>query len=116
MINIPQQPKRQDSLVEQLRELKETANKLGMFDAADFIQNLVDSKMSKLNSFKKRKYDSTFGDDKLCVCGHKYDSHFDTDEDINNQISLRLKNLAEGFTGTITYLGCYTFKESEKWK
>lgn len=38
---IPQQPQRQDSVEDQLRDLAVAANKLGMYDAADFIRDLL---------------------------------------------------------------------------
>lgn len=36
-LRIPQQPQRQDSLVDQLKDLHIVAARLGMYDAADFI-------------------------------------------------------------------------------
>lgn len=39
---IPQQAQRQYSLQEQLRELMQAANKLGLYDAADFIDRQQD--------------------------------------------------------------------------
>lgn len=39
-----QQPQRQDSLNDQLRDLQAIANKLGMYDAADFIQKALERK------------------------------------------------------------------------
>lgn len=36
-LQIPQQPQRQDSLRDQLRDLHMVATRLGMYDAADFI-------------------------------------------------------------------------------
>ena len=40
---IPDHPQqRQDSLLEQLIDLKDVANKLGMYDAADFIRNQIE--------------------------------------------------------------------------
>lgn len=44
MINlkvIPQQPQRQDSVTDQLRDLQHVANRLGMYDAADAIKGLL---------------------------------------------------------------------------
>lgn len=40
---IPRQEQDQRSLTEQLRDLQAFANQLGMYDAADFIQSLVES-------------------------------------------------------------------------
>jgi hypothetical protein len=39
--NIPQQPQVQYSLNQQLAELKNAANKLGLYDAADLISKLL---------------------------------------------------------------------------
>lgn len=39
---IPKLPQRQDATNDQLRDLKMVANKLGMYDAADVIQNILD--------------------------------------------------------------------------
>jgi len=36
--NIPQQPQVQYDLTTQLRELRRAANKLGLYDAADFLR------------------------------------------------------------------------------
>lgn len=41
--NIPKQTQRQDSLTEQLKDLKIVAVKLGMYDAVDYL-NSLDSK------------------------------------------------------------------------
>lgn len=38
---IAQQPQRQDSLQEQLRDLQVVANRLGMYDAADWISDRI---------------------------------------------------------------------------
>lgn len=38
----PRQPQRQDSTNDQLRDLRDFANKLGMYDAADVIRNLLE--------------------------------------------------------------------------
>ena len=38
---IPQQPQVQYSLEEQLRELKFVANKLGLYDAADYLREVI---------------------------------------------------------------------------
>lgn len=43
-------------------------------------------------------YDPTFGDDKLCECGHEYYRHFDTHDDMANV--------------GCKYCVCYTFKQS----
>lgn len=46
--SIPQQPQRQDSASEQLRDLYQFANRLGMYDAADLIKcDLVNSGLMK---------------------------------------------------------------------
>lgn len=37
-------PQRQDSLMDQLRDLEAVANRLGMYDAADFLRNAQRSK------------------------------------------------------------------------
>lgn len=39
---IPQQVQRQDSTDEQLRDLYAVANRLGMYDAADVLRNILD--------------------------------------------------------------------------
>lgn len=39
---IPQQAQRQDNASDQLRDLREFANRLGMYDAADLIRNIVE--------------------------------------------------------------------------
>lgn len=41
---IPQQPQRQDDTAAQLRDLRPFANRLGMYDAADAIGNLINRK------------------------------------------------------------------------
>lgn len=41
---IPQQPQRQDSLVEQLRTLHIVANRIGCYDAADFLKHLCEGR------------------------------------------------------------------------
>ena len=40
--NIPKQPQRQDSLNEQLATLIPLANKIGCYDAADFIKGVIE--------------------------------------------------------------------------
>lgn len=40
--DIPQLPQRQDATNDQLRDLRAFANRLGMYDAADFIRTVVD--------------------------------------------------------------------------
>lgn len=44
----PQQRQRQDSTIEQLADLRTFANKLGMYDAADYIRNVVEQSQGKL--------------------------------------------------------------------
>lgn len=34
----PQLPQRQDALIDQLRDLRDVANKLGLYDAADYLR------------------------------------------------------------------------------
>jgi hypothetical protein len=41
---IPQQPQRQDSTNDQLRDLQAFANKLGLYDAADFLRVTLKAK------------------------------------------------------------------------
>lgn len=38
---IPQQSQRQDSVIDQLKDLRLFANKLGMYDAADYLQLII---------------------------------------------------------------------------
>ena len=38
--------------------------------------------MAALEELKKTEYDTAFGDDKVCKCGHAYYRHFDTYEDM----------------------------------
>jgi len=40
--DLPILPRRQDSVTEQLVDLKDVATRLGMYDAADYIQNRLD--------------------------------------------------------------------------
>ncbi|MEA8593049.1 hypothetical protein PZT57_30850 [Pseudomonas aeruginosa] len=39
--SIPQQPQRQDSTNDQLRDLRAFANRLGLYDAADLIRTIT---------------------------------------------------------------------------
>ncbi len=41
---IPQQPQRQDSTNDQLRDLRDFANKLGLYDAADLLRVMLEKK------------------------------------------------------------------------
>lgn len=41
LAKLTQQPQRQDSTNDQLRDLHAFANKLGLYDAADLIRNIV---------------------------------------------------------------------------
>lgn len=41
---IPQQAQRQDALNDQLRDLRVVANRLGMYDAADFLRGVIERK------------------------------------------------------------------------
>jgi len=43
LAKIERQPQRQDSTVDQLRDLRNFANKLGMYDAADLIRNIIEN-------------------------------------------------------------------------
>lgn len=45
---IQQQPQRQDSLAAQLVDLKAAANRLGLYDAAGFISQLLDEERDGL--------------------------------------------------------------------
>lgn len=38
---IPQQPVRQDGTVDQLRDLRDFANRLGLYDAADYLRGVI---------------------------------------------------------------------------
>ncbi len=84
-----QQPQRQDALADQYRDLKRFASKLGMSD--DIIE-MIQYKIA----VEQYKYDSTFGDDKFCGCGHPYHRHFDS-YDNNRPVGCK-------------YCSCYTFK------
>lgn len=42
LLNVADCPQRQDSLVEQLRDLHVIANKFGFYDAADYLRNVVE--------------------------------------------------------------------------
>ena len=57
MSKIPELPQRQDSTYEQLKDLYVVANKLGMYDAADFIKARLDQIESNL-----RWLDGVMGD------------------------------------------------------
>jgi len=50
----------------------------------------------------ERKYNENFGDDRVCVCGHTYDRHFDSYEQME----------AVG----CKYCDCFTFIEAPKEK
>jgi len=41
IISIPKLPQRQDSLVDQLSDLIAVANRLGLYDAADYIISVI---------------------------------------------------------------------------
>ena len=43
-VNIEQQPQRQDSTTDQLRDLCIVANRLGMYDASDYIRNIIEKR------------------------------------------------------------------------
>ena len=45
---IPQQPQRQDSLASQLADLRVAANRLGLYDAADFIAKVLEEEQDGL--------------------------------------------------------------------
>lgn len=42
LATIPQQPQRQDGTTDQLRDLRAFANRLGLYDAADFLRVVVE--------------------------------------------------------------------------
>lgn len=42
LVDIPELPQRQDSLNSQLSDLRAVANRLGMYDAADLLQTILD--------------------------------------------------------------------------
>lgn len=46
--SIQQQPVRQDGTVDQLRDLRDFANRLGMYDAADFLRNVIERPQDQL--------------------------------------------------------------------
>lgn len=50
MEGIPKQGQRQDSLQDQLHDLQAVANRLGMYDAADFIRELCGNRESVCDS------------------------------------------------------------------
>ena len=43
-VNIEQQPQRQDSTTDQLKDLCIVANRLGMYDASDYIRSIIEKK------------------------------------------------------------------------
>jgi len=45
---LAQQPQRQDSLAAQLYDLRVAANRLGLYDAAEFITNVLDEEKNGL--------------------------------------------------------------------
>jgi hypothetical protein len=45
--DIPQQPQTQESLSDQLLVLQAAANKLGLYDAAEFLREVIERKESK---------------------------------------------------------------------
>lgn len=68
---------RQDSLLDQLNDVIYLANRLGCYDAADFIKDKLEE-----SAMTKRLYNRDYGDDKICICGHPYYRHFDTYENM----------------------------------
>lgn len=38
--------------------------------------------LTKIVTLKKRAYNPNFGDDRVCRCGHTYERHFDSYEDM----------------------------------
>jgi hypothetical protein len=44
---LPHIPQRQDSLIDQLYDLRSVANRLGMYDAADYLRALMDTQTTK---------------------------------------------------------------------
>jgi hypothetical protein len=48
LAKLTQQPQRQDSTNDQLRDLRDFANKLGLYDAADLIKTIVAASELKL--------------------------------------------------------------------
>ncbi|MFK3607875.1 hypothetical protein PVE_R2G0562 [Pseudomonas veronii 1YdBTEX2] len=47
ILAIPQQPQRQDGILDQLHDLRVAANKLGLYDAADLLRGMLDSKQNQ---------------------------------------------------------------------
>lgn len=84
---------RQDSLLEQLQDVINIANRTGCYDAADFIKDKIES-----SGISLRQYNSSYGDKKICNCGHTYYRHFDSYE---NMKPVGCK-----------YCGCYEFRLS----
>ena len=57
--------------------------------------------IEKVISRTVKLYNAKYGDDRVCVCGHPYDRHFDGFEEP--------ENAAVG----CKYCSCYTFKEAQ---
>lgn len=49
-----QQPRRQDSIINQLHDLRLVAQRLGMYDAADYLRVALDRQQAALNEAKQR--------------------------------------------------------------
>lgn len=43
-LNIPQQPQRQDSLLDQLQDLRVAARRLGCYDADDYLRQITSAR------------------------------------------------------------------------
>ena len=56
--NIPQLPQRQDSLKNQLKDLRIYANKLGMYNSCDFLKSFCEEK----EKWKKLKVIAIYAD------------------------------------------------------
>lgn len=50
LASLTQQPQRQDGTEDQLRDLHTFANKLGLYDAADFIRTSIDHRRLRITS------------------------------------------------------------------